>query len=425
MRILLITNSYPTRHSPSGAAYITERLAVFERMPEVDVTAVALVPHYGALTRRARAAFGLLDAGSLLVADGPAGHRYLQVPCRWSLLDVVRGRLHRTPVHALRSATRAALEVARDAGPFDVVHAHGMYTLPAGEVGRRVAASLDLPTVVSMHGSDVETVMAAHPAPARSTLRAAAATIYVSDALRRTAMRLGMPTAHTHVIPNGVDLTRFGIATTRHESPHAPDEMPQAERDHDGTDTTNPCPERPLRLAFVGNLLAVKGADRLPAIEASLRRRGIRTSFDIVGSGPLESALAARLPGARFHGRVDHDDVPALMRAADALLVPSRSEGWGVVITEAYATGTPVVAFDVGGIPEAVLPGEGLVPHPATLADEDAAIERFADAVVAVCTRPPSASAMRAHVAHRDWTHVARAELDVLRDAVTDHRRRR
>ncbi|MBI3649236.1 MAG: glycosyltransferase [Actinobacteria bacterium] len=79
----------------------------------------------------------------------------------------------------------------------------------------------------------------------------------------------------------------------------------------------------------------------------------------IVGGGPEESRLRARdVPGVEFRGQVPPEEVPALLANARALLVPSRwYEAAPRSITEAYAAGVPVVASDIGALPEAVSDG--------------------------------------------------------------------
>ncbi|WP_226344406.1 glycosyltransferase [Agilicoccus flavus] len=416
MRILMLTNSYPTRHSPSGAAYITSRIDAFASLGDsgapVDLTALALRPVQPWWLDVVRRVVRATPGAGLALADE---ERYGEVRVSWGVADVVRGRRGRRPEGAVRSAVQGVLAhpaVARarsgEEQPFDVVHAHGMYTMPAGEVARRVAAELGVPFVVSLHGSDVEVAARADPEAAAATLRQAAATTYVSDALRRTATGLGLPTATATVISNGVDLARF--------RPPADDSCVDPGR-RPGTAGS------PVRILFAGNLLPVKGADRLPALVGAIESLGGEADLTVAGDGPLRTSLTSRLPRARFTGRVPQDELARLMRSADVLVAPSRSEGWGCVVTEAYASGTPAVAFGVGGLPEALLGSDGLVPPPGSQESDDpdaeaAAIVRFARAVLDVAAAPPTADAMAAHVRPHGWADVARAELDVLRAAV-------
>lgn len=111
---------------------------------------------------------------------------------------------------------------------------------------------------------------------------------------------------------------------------------------------------RPVVLA-VGRLARQKGLDVLVAAAARWRQRDPRPVTVIVGAGPLAGRLRAqaardadgdvRLLGAR-------DDVPALLAAADVVVVPSRWEARALIVQEAMQAGRPIVATRVGGIPE-------------------------------------------------------------------------
>lgn len=394
MRILLVTNSYPSVHSPSGAPYLSARVRALAAAG-ASVVAAALVPRYGPELALPRRLIGAYDNPSLALDSGDDGRRFRSATTKWTAIDVAAGRLGRRPESGIARASSAVLELPEvRAGTFDIVHAHGMYTLPAGEVGRRVASRLGVPFVVSMHGSDVTAVM---PKVARAhvqTLRTAAATIYVSHALRDRAFALGAPTTRSFVIPNGVDLQVFFPGD---QAPEAADESP--------------------RLLFVGNLLPVKGADRLPAILQAVRVRHPGATLDVVGSGPLESALA-RTPGLSLHGRLAPVEVAQAMQAASVVVVPSRAEGWGCVVSESYACGTPVIASAVGGLVEAVLDPAHLVTPSAGDDGNHGIAEAFADVLETLLREPPSLDRLFSHVQHSGWSDVTSRELGVLESAL-------
>jgi glycosyltransferase involved in cell wall biosynthesis len=96
-------------------------------------------------------------------------------------------------------------------------------------------------------------------------------------------------------------------------------------------------PETPL-LLFAGRLEPRKGADLLPAVAAALVAR--KAALVVLGEGPLRPALAA----APLHLMGQVPDVPAWLLAADALLLPSRLEGFPLVFLEAAGLGCPVLA---------------------------------------------------------------------------------
>ena len=106
---------------------------------------------------------------------------------------------------------------------------------------------------------------------------------------------------------------------------------------------------------FVGRLTANKRPDH--AIEAFRTARGAipEARLWIVGDGPMRDALRARVePGVEVLGRVPRDELYERMARAHCLLVPSVREGWGLVITEANAVGTPAVGYAVAGIRDAI-----------------------------------------------------------------------
>lgn len=106
---------------------------------------------------------------------------------------------------------------------------------------------------------------------------------------------------------------------------------------------------------FVGRLAANKRPDHALEAFATIRRRLPSARLWIVGQGSLEPALRARASdGVELFGRVDHDDLRRRMAEAHCLLMPSVREGWGLVITEANALGTPAVGYDTPGIRDAI-----------------------------------------------------------------------
>jgi glycosyltransferase involved in cell wall biosynthesis len=123
---------------------------------------------------------------------------------------------------------------------------------------------------------------------------------------------------------------------------------------------TQVAPLRPSRLRgsdgtftvlFVGRLVAAKGVRHLVPVLARLRAQGIDATLRVVGDGPErraveQAAIAAGVSeSVRLDGLVSPEAVRAAMREADALLLPSLSEGLPLVVVEAMAEGlVPVVS---------------------------------------------------------------------------------
>ncbi|MEL7060185.1 MAG: glycosyltransferase [Acidobacteriota bacterium] len=121
--------------------------------------------------------------------------------------------------------------------------------------------------------------------------------------------------------------------------------------------TTEKRLDAPLRLLYVGVLSAAKGAGRALDIAARLEaRRPGSVQLELIGDGPERPAMesqATRLglaDRAIFHGWQPRPQLGAHYAAAHVLLLPSRSEGWPKVLSEAMAYGTVPVASDVSAI---------------------------------------------------------------------------
>jgi phosphatidylinositol alpha-1,6-mannosyltransferase len=84
----------------------------------------------------------------------------------------------------------------------------------------------------------------------------------------------------------------------------------------------------------------------------------------VVGDGPLKNQLTADLKNANLSGnftlfsRLTDEALASMYGCADVFVLPSVQEGQGIVLLEAQAAGKPVVAFDIGGVNEAVKSGE-------------------------------------------------------------------
>jgi len=163
---------------------------------------------------------------------------------------------------------------------------------------------------------------------------------------RNQAIALGCPPERVHVLPVGVNPDQFTFATR------------------------SPAPGQPIRLLTVGNLVEVKGVEYGLRAFARLASENPRIRYDVVGDGPLRLPLK-RLAGELdvqdrvcFHGGLPQARVRDVYAAAHVFLLPGviarngAQEGQGRVLIEAQAAGLPVIASNVGGIPETVKDGE-------------------------------------------------------------------
>jgi glycosyltransferase involved in cell wall biosynthesis len=152
----------------------------------------------------------------------------------------------------------------------------------------------------------------------------------------------GVDEKKIRVVPNGVDIDRF-----------KPSKVDAKLKRQIGLDSK-------LCVLFVGRLIPRKGLSFLVEAAKHIIEEYEQTLFVVVGDGPLKSGLRARLEkmnlsrNFNFLGDVNESVLPALYNCADVFVLPSIQEGQGIALLEAQATGKPVVAFDVGGVREAV-----------------------------------------------------------------------
>ncbi|EME69105.1 glycosyltransferase [Paramagnetospirillum caucaseum] len=182
----------------------------------------------------------------------------------------------------------------------------------------------------------------------------------------------------------------------------------------------------------VGMIRPDKGQDHLLAALALLRDRGLAPMLAVVGSATAECTdyergLHAQLNRAGLADQVVftgyRDDISELMQMGDAVVIPSLTEAQPRVAVQAFAVGKPVVACNVGGVPEIVLDRQtGLLVPPADPA-------RLADSMALVMTDPGSTARMAAAartMAEKDMRFDNRMDqtLEVYRTAMAHARKR-
>jgi glycosyltransferase involved in cell wall biosynthesis len=159
-----------------------------------------------------------------------------------------------------------------------------------------------------------------------------------------------------------------------------------------GVDGVRPYAGTEPRLLCIGRLIPVKGHLVLLRALAQARGRVPDLALDVAGQGPLEPALRAYAKelglsdAVRFLGFVS--PIQAAIAGAAAVVVPSLGEGFGMVALEAMERGRPVIASDVGGLPEIVADGDTGFVVPAGDA------EALAEAMVALASDLGQAAAM-------------------------------
>jgi len=185
------------------------------------------------------------------------------------------------------------------------------------------------------------------------------AIIAVSEAVRRVLIEGSIPCERIETIPDGTDLSLYRGTTS---------DALRTELHLDSGD---------FLAGTVANLSEDKDLRTLILAAGILREKVPPIHFVVVGRGPLEAELKRLAGEIRVEDTVHflgfRDDVPQILASLDVFVLPSLQEGLGSVILDAMACGLPVVATEIGGIPEVVEEGKTgfLIPaeDPASLAD--------------------------------------------------------
>lgn len=339
----------------------------------------------------------LRELGTALAADGgPPPTAVVVGPADGAPPWVRSTSTLAVPIPArLRAFGRLAAEAAAGA---DVVDVHFALN---GTVALAAPALRRLPMVVHFQGPWADesaemgerrrSVIAGKRAVERAVYRRADALVVLSRAFGDIlAERYGVPRERIRVLAPGVDLERFGPG------------------DRAVARAALGVPERAWVGVVVRRLVPRMGID--VQLDAWARLDDPDRLLLVVGGGVAREDLERRAATlglgdhVRFLGQVSDEDLVAAYRAADVSVVPSLAlEGFGLVVLEALACGTPVVSTDAGGLGEAV---EGLDPglvvpagHVAALADRLAAARSGAEPL-------PSPEACRAYAERHSWAAV-------------------
>lgn len=278
--------------------------------------------------------------------------------------------------------------------PFDVIHTH---TTRAAYYGLLLGYRPQTPVVATLHSLTHDLVYR------RLLPRGANRMIAVSEAQRKSLVDQRLPSLYLRAIYNGTDMLDHAARLNRSAAACAV----RAE--------LNLSSQAQL-IGLIGDVGEAKGHPLLLASVPKIIARCPSAHFVFIGY-KHEDACARLMQTALRSGVADRlhflgvrPDIARLLASMDVLAVPSRRETFGLVVIEAMSMGIPVVAANVGGIPEIVADGEtGL------LVERDPAA--FAQALVALLTSP----ARRAQMGQAGHKRVQeRFTADTMIDRIED-----
>jgi glycosyltransferase involved in cell wall biosynthesis len=379
IRVLVVTRLFPSCVEPLESPFARQQLEALGR--RCSVLVLGVIPYL---------------PGARLLGDRTHPGRLTRVPERETIagLAVIHPRAPYLPgvAHApwlarfngplYLAGLLRYLPMLR--GRFDVVL--GTFLHPDACAAAALARLLGIPHVIKAHGTDVD-VVARWPSvrrPIAAALGSAAWSLGVSRAMVAELVALGAPPERAVLLENGVNRSVF------------------RPRDRAACRLAIGLPAGGRLIVFVGLLAEAKGVRELLAAWTALREGGgAPVHLAIVGDGPLRdevaraAALSHRDGGARrgllfAPGALSLERVALHLGAADVFALPSHREGTPNVVLEALASGCPVVATRVGGIPDVVAEGSTGLLVPAGSAPD------LARALSAALARTWSAEAVAA-----------------------------
>jgi len=386
MRILVSTGIFPNRTDMTRGVYVFQQVAALAR--RVPLAAVAPVPFIPPFARSVRyRAFSGVPKHDVIDGVSVSYPRYVVIPKFFRFLHGFFVFACTLPAHLRAARPRP-----------DVVLSFFAY--PYGFAAVLTAGVMRRPVVVSCRGSDINHL--ARPFLCRRligwSLRRCRRVVVVSRALGEAVQALGVKPERIRVVPNGIDVERFG-----------PGERAAARR-------TLSLPAEGALVVCVSRLSHEKGIDIL--LEAAARPELSQVRFAVVGDGAERPRLEARRHELGmderflFSGTRPHSEIPAWLAAADIAVLASRTEGHPNAVVEALACGRPVVAARVGGVPDILEDASlGIMVTPG---DAGALAQGMADALAR--SWDPVRLTRAAHA--RTWERVAEDLEAVLHEAV-------
>jgi glycosyltransferase involved in cell wall biosynthesis len=385
LRIAVVTRYFPNSAQPTHGRSAYQTLRVMAR--EADVRVFYPNSSYPSILKPQSRTYDALDAG------------YSPPDVNVSYFDYPALPLVSRPFNGWM-ASRVLLPHIRAFKP-DLIFSFVLY--PYGYAALRIARALSVPVVAMGIGSDVHSIGDRLSAMrTRTVLREADFIVTVSDDLRKRAVAMGAPPERTRAIINGCDPSIFKVM----------DRLSARERLH-----IDPAGEA---VVYIGRMDVKKGLRELVEAALSLHPHRPALHMYLVGEGAdmplIEEAIRANDAGSYIHLMLEcpFDDVALWMTAADLVTLPSYMEGCPNVILEALACGRPVVATNVGGVPEIMSDECGRLVSPRDPVG-------LAHALSSVLDQNWDAAEISAHWS-RSWSAVSRELLELFESLVATSR---
>jgi glycosyltransferase involved in cell wall biosynthesis len=399
LRILSLSLAFPNPAEPGLGTFVRSRLRHMASQAEIKVMAPLAVFDYAAIW-----------AGTSRKGRRVPGQRWdeeLEVfyP-RW-LYPPGAGAL--SPLFLLVSLL-PRIGLLRRRYRFQLIDAH--FGHPAAAAAALLSSVFDCPFVVTLRGDETRHATFALRRYWMSwALRRACRVITVSERLRQFAIGLGVAPERVCTIPNGINARIY------------------FQRDREAMRGKHGIALHQLMLLSAGYLIERKGHHFVIRAMGALRQQGICAGLWIVGAAGREGRYEGKIRDlvrelglddhVHFVGSVPPEVLAEYMSAADVFCLASNREGWPNVVHEALGCGTPVVASDVGGVPDLIpSPEYGII---VPIGDQEALETALRNALLREWNRP----AIAAWAQSRSWEQVAGEVIRQAREGIAEDQRLR
>lgn len=358
MKLLILSHMYPRPQAPIFGLFVHDQVKQLAR--HADVLVVSPTPWVPPGLDRLQAKWAAYAATPpQLTLEGVTVHypRYLNLP----------GQRGFAPSAFLYGAavTRYVTRL-RSHFDFELIHAHAV--VPDGFAAAKIGRRWQVPVICTIHGAEVnvypDRTWLTHWVT-RQAIGAVDQLVAVSAALKRQTLRLACPQREIEVIPNGVDLQQFNL------------------RDKQQLRAELGLPLNVPILLYASRLDPAKGLSYLLAAFKALLAGCPHCLLVLLGDGPYRGHLVQEIEALGLQSNVTlagprpHAEIARWMSAADLVVQPSLHEGSPLPVYEALACGRPLIATQVGGIPELITSeAYGLLVPPADVAALSAALRR-------------------------------------------------
>lgn len=320
-KVLIITNLYPLPWQPTRAMFNFQQFSYLEQYADVYYLIPVAFPDWW----KHRKELKNNQNKHLYVPyfyTPKIGRRFYAKLMQWSLLLTAKTWI-------------------KEVSPSKIL---ASWAYPDAVAALEIAKQIDAEFYFKVHGSDIN-MHATFPERAKQIVNMSKQTkgvLSVSQDLANKMVGMGINKDKIHVIYNGVNLEKFIPKNSTHKPPY---------------------------LVFIGNLKKEKGVIELLYAFIEIQKQFPELQLQYIGSGTMATQLQTIINEYQIQDKVTlegvkpHDQLPNTIADATLLVLPSYNEGVPNVVLEAMSCATPVVATNVGGIPEVITAETGIIAN--------------------------------------------------------------